>query len=588
VRRRTSLFAALLIAAAVLIHCEGVLSADAPCPDDGMPAELCAPEARSDFGMVATGSPEATHVAVDVLERGGNAIDAAVAAAFVLGVVDSDGSGIGGMTNLVIHLADGRTVAIDGTSYAPLSIDIERFRAFKKSGRTWGPETISVPTTLAALEYARARYGTMQPAILLQPAIDFAAHGYPLSKIQLMWAKKYHPTIMQASTYMRHIAFLDGRTIGSPGEVHCQPDLANTLRFIAAQGAGSFYRGRIAGLIDEDMVRIGAFLRRSDLARVRVREVKPLHTTYRGFDVYTFPPPGGGAGVIAGLNILENYPSEFLAEDSIERHQVLIEAFRIAEADTREASHRQSSFGTDPLGKRHARDRAAMIVPGKIIPEALLAATIPPECDQPGETTTQVSVADSEGNVVSLTQTLSRSFGAKVATPGLGFCYNSFLEFFNADRPQCPGYLQPNSPCNTDMSPTIVLRHGRLVAALGTPGSNRIQPIVVGVISNLVDRGMGIRDAVTAPRVLWGGVDEGRRVHIEVVDPISETDVTAFERIGYQNLTVLRYPPPGNWTIANFGGVNAVAYNPKTGFYAGVGDPRRYGSAMGPRVVAHE
>ena len=555
-----------------------------PCRES-IPPELCVEEARSDFGMVATGSPEATSVAVDILERGGNAIDAAVAAALVLGVVDSDGSGIGGMTYLVIRLANGRTVAVDGTSHAPLSIDIEKYRAFTKTGRNWGPETISVPTTLAALEFARARYGTMQLATLLQPAIDFAAHGYPLSKIQLLWAKKYHPNIMKSSIYMRHIAFLDGRTIGSPGEIHCQPDLANTLRHIAARGAGSFYRGRIAQMIHQDMVRIGAFLRRSDLVRVRIHEVPPLHTTYRGFDVYTFPPPGGGAAVIAALNLLECYPSAFLAEDTIERHQVLIEAFRIAEADAREASNRQSSFGADPLSKRHARDRAAMIVPGKIIPEAQLAAAIPPECDQPGETTTQVSVVDGQGNVVSLTQTLSRSFGAKVATPGLGFCYNSFLESFNADKPQCPGYLRPNSPCTSDMAPTIVFRDGQFVAALGTPGSNRIQPIVVEVISNLVDRGMGLRDAVTAPRVLWGGVDEGRRVHIEVVDPISETDVTALEHIGYQNMTVLRYPPPGDWTIAYFGGVNAVGYDPKTGFFTGIGDPRRWGSAMGPRVI---
>jgi gamma-glutamyltranspeptidase/glutathione hydrolase len=564
-----------------------VLAAGSPCHDSRLPPELCAPEAQSDFGMVATGSPEATRAAVGILERGGNAIDAAVAAALVLGVVDSDGSGIGGMTYLVIHRADGRTVAIDGTSYAPLSIDIERYRAFKKTGRTWGPETISAPTTLAALEFARGRYGTMQLATLLRPAIDFATHGYPLSDIQLMWAKKYHPKIMQASVYMRHIAFLDGRTIGSPGDVHCQPDLANTLELIAARGIGSFYLGDISRLIDEDMVRIGAFLRRSDLARVRIREVVPLHTTYRGFDVFTFPPPGGGAAVIAALNILENFPSDFLAEDTIERHQVLIEAFRIAEADARGASHRQRSFGIDPLSKSTARDRAAMIEPGRIIPDELLVATIPPECDQPGETTTQVSVADNQGNVVSLTQTLSRSFGAKVATPGLGFCYNSFLESFNADKPQCPGYLLPNSPCTTDMAPTIVLRGGQFVAAFGTPGSNRIQPILVGVISNLVDRGMGIRDAVTAPRVLWGGVDEGKRAHIEIVDPISESDVATLERIGYEDITVLRYPPtPGDWTIANFGGVNAVAFDPKTVSYSGVGDPRRFGSAMGPRVVA--
>jgi len=566
----------------------GLLSAGTPRDDNRLPPELCATEARSDFGMVATGSPKATRAAVEILERGGNAIDAAVAAALTLGVVDSDASGIGGMSYMVILLANGRTLAVDGTSYSPMSIDIERFRKFKESGRTYGYETISVPTTLATLEYARARYGTMDMTTLLQPAVETAEHGYPLSEIQIIWTKKYYENIMRSSAYMRFLTMDDGRTIGQPGDRHCRPDLANTLRRIAKEGVGSFYFGRIAGEIEADMIRGGGYVRKPDLAMVRIREVQPLHTTYRGLDVFTFPPPGGGAGVVAALNTLENYPIDFLARDSVERHHVLIEAFRIAAADAREARNRQRSFGFDPLSKGHARDRAMFIVPGEMIPEELLAASTDPECDPAGESTTQISVADSQGNAVSLTQTLSRSFGAKVATPGLGFPYNSFLEPFNVDKPQCPGYLQTNSPCTTDMAPTIVLKDGKLFAALGSPGSNRIPAVIATVISNMVDRGMGVRDAVTAPRVLWGGVSR-KRVYLELVEPISEADAEALEQMGYENMTILQYPTNGDDTMAKFGGVNAIAHDPRTGFFNGVGDPRRGGSAMGPRVVApHE
>ena len=209
------------------------------------------------------------------------------------------------------------------------------------------------------------------------------------------------------------------------------------------------------------------------------------------------------------------------------------------------------------------------------------------ECQTRGESTTHVSVADNQGNVVSLTQTLSRSFGAKVATPGLGFPYNSFLENFNVDKPQCPGYLQPNSPCSTDIAPTIVLRDGKLFAALGTPGSNRIPMLVAGVLSNMVDRGMSVRDAVTAPRVVWGGMSS-ERAHIEVVDPITEEDVLALEQMGFENMTILHYPPPDapeDSTVTKFGGVNAIGYDTQAGEFTGVGDPRRWGSAMGPRVV---
>lgn len=376
----------------------------------------------------------------------------------------------------------------------------------------------------------------------------------------------------------------DGRTIGNLRDVMCLPDLAKTLRRIASAGAADFFVGEIAAQIDAHMIRSGAALRRSDLARVRVREVRPLHTTYRGFDVFTFPPPGGGAGVVAALNLLENFSSETLAKDTAERHHVFIEAIRIASADARDASSPQMRFGTNPLSKSHARDRAGLIQPGRVRPQGLLVVSSPPECAPGGESTTHISVADVHGNVVSLTQTLSRSFGSKIATPGLGFPYNSFLESFNYDKPQCPGYQKPNSPIRTDMAPTIVLKDGILVAALGTPGSDVIPAVIAQVISNLIDRGMRISDAVTYPRVRWGG-RKHPHPYIEVTGPITDNVVDALVKMGYDQVATLHYPPAPDRSMLNYGGVNAVSYDPDTGRFLGAGDPRRYGSAMGPRVV---
>jgi gamma-glutamyltranspeptidase/glutathione hydrolase len=576
-----------IIAAAILIVAR--LMAGEPSVFDDIPAELRTTEAHSDFGMVATGAPDATRAAVDILEAGGNAIDAAVTAALVLGVVDSDASGIGGITSMVIRLSNGRIFAVDATSNAPVVIDIERFRRFKDSGRTYGYEAIGVPTTLAALEYVRTRYGTMDLATLLAPAIEAAEKGYALSRIQIIWTEYYYDDIMSSQDYLRYLVMEDGRTLGNPGDRQCQSDLANTLRRIATHGAAEFFIGGIAGQIEADMIRGGGFVRRSDLTRVRVREVRPLHTTYRGFDVYSFPFPGGGAGVVSALNLLENFPSELIAEDSAERHHLLIETFRIASADAINASHPQTTFGVDSLSKAHARDRSALITSGHVIPEEMLAVSIPPECQPATESTTQVSIADADGNVVSLTQTLSRSFGAKIATPGLGFPYNSFLESYNADKPQCPGYLKPSSPTTNDMAPTIVLENGTLVAALGSPGSRAIPQLIVQVLSNMVDRGMSIRDAVTAPRVMWTGTDtDTNQPYFELVGPVTDDYVEVLEDAGYSIVTPLSYPPPPGRLMANYGGVNAVTYDPTTGLYAGVGDPRRFGSAMGPRVIAEK
>jgi gamma-glutamyltranspeptidase/glutathione hydrolase len=572
--------------ALIAVYVVGAPSADTTNREADLPPLLRVSEVRSDYGMVATGSPEATEAAVEILEHGGNAIDAAVTAALTLGVSDADASGIGGLTYMVIHLSNGRTVAIDGTSYAPMAIDMESFAQFKKTGRNFGYELISTPTTLATLEFARARYGTMEMATLLQPAIEVAENGYALSKLQVVWTGKYYENIMKSSNYMRYLAMEDGKTLGTPGDHLCAPDLANTYRRIAREGVRSFYFGGIADEIEADMIRNGSYLRKSDLARVRIREVQPLHTSYRGFDVFTVPPPGGGAELVSILNLLETYPSEFVADYSPERHHVFIEACRIAAADAPLADLRQKTFGADPLSKKHARDRAPLIVPGKAIPGDLLANPIPPECETEGYSTTQVSIADSMGNVVSLTQTLSRSFGAKAATPGLGFSYNNFLEFFSADKPHCPGYLKPNSPCRTGMAPTIVLKDGRLLVALGAPGSSKIPKLIADVISQMVDRGLGVRDAVIAPRVLWGAAENEPTAYIELVGPVTEEDVQALEEMGFQGIITLSYPPPDPINLADFGGVNAVGHDPKTGALTGVGDPRRYGSAMGARVVA--
>ena len=577
---------ALLVAATLLLHVNVSVGADRT--GKPVPIPPIASVARSGFGMAATGSPEATEAAVKILEQGGNAIDAAVAAAIMLGVSDPDASGIGGMTYMVIHLAGGRTTVLDGTAPTPFAVDPATLQALDEANDLFGYEMVAVPTTLAVLERARSRYGTLSMADLLGPSIEVAESGYRLSPIQIVWSNVYYEHLMTTG-YLRFLAFADGETLGQVGDIVCRPDLARTLRQLARDGISSFYRGQIGNQIHADMIQNGGFVRKSDLSRLRIKEVTPLRTTYRGHEVLTVPRPGGGTPVIEALNILEVFPSKFLAEDSLGRHQTLIEAFKIALADrvlAPQSSFRPAVHSSPAITKEHARRRAEMIQPGTIIPVSDLVGPVDPECVETGESTTHVSVADRRGNVVSLTQTLGRSYGAEVATPGLGFPYNSMLENFNFDKPHCPGYLQPNAPCPNDMAPSIVLSpDGTLLAALGAPSSNRISAIVTNVISNLVDRGMDLEEAIAFPRVLYGGFRPNIGPFIEILDPITADDVDAIEAMGYSTLERYLYPPVSRRCVL-FGGVNAVGWDEENSTFVGVGDSRRWGSAKGPGVVA--
>ena len=573
--------------AATAMAVVGVLSAEITCHEASLPAEPVATRAQSDFGVVASGSPEATDAGVKILEMGGNAVDAAVAAALMLGVSDPDASGLGGMTTMVIHLADGRTIVFDGASPTPREVNMARLQHLKQAEWRVGHELAAVPTTLAVLDRARSRHGTKEMADLLAPSIKVAEQGYLVNPVQIIWTNHYFSEVL-ASRHLRLTALTNGTTLGQPGDVVCRPDLSRTLRHIADYGVSSFYRGLIADLIEADMIRNGGFIRKSDLVMLRVKETPPVHTTYREAHIFSIPPPGGGTAVIESLNILETFPSDFLADDTVARHHALIETFRIALADrglVRGLIEPWRRGFSPELTRELARERANLIVPGRAIPDSVLYAEVDPECAPVGESTTQVSVADRWGNVVSLTQTLGRSWGGKVMTPGLGFPYNSLLEGFNYDKPQCAGYLQPLIPCANDMAPTIVLgEDGSLIIALGSPGSDLIPSILTNVISNLIDRGMGLENAVVAPRILFGG-GEALAPYIEVTGPITDTEIDALEAAGHTPIQRLHFPPTSACAVY-YGGVNAVGWDAQAMTFVGVGDGRRWGSAQGPRVVA--
>ena len=571
-----------LIAASILI--------DACAHHDGgpkrpQPAPLQTLEAHSDHGMVSTGSIEATRAGVQILEQGGNAVDAAVAAAFALGVADPGGSGLGGMTYVLISPANGPAVAVDGSATVPLSADASTLLELRNSGEHMGARAVAVPATLVALNHALERYGTMTLEQVLQPSIDIADRGFRLSLNTVNWTTGYFKEIL-ASPYLRHVVLDGGERVGTVGDVMCRPELAATLRRIAEEGPGSFYRGSIAQQMVTDLGARGGYLQAVDLARVRAQELRPLRSRYRGAEVISYPWPGGGSEVAEALNLLETFPPDFLRQDTADRLHVMIEVFRIARADHAMLGHQVSGqrMGTvDHLSQEHARERASLITPGRAIPDEALGSTGPTA--GMGEHTTHVSVADRWGNAVSLSQTLCRQYGAKVATPGLGFPYNSCLEFFDFEHPQSPLFLRPRRRYVTTMAPTIIRGNGQLMI-LGSAGSDRIPPSVVEVISKVIDRDMGLGDAVAAPRVLWNSAIDPARVCIEITPPITKKHANRLQKSGFEHMFRLEYSDAPATDAGFFGGVNAVLYDSSTGVFSGVGDPRRSGYAEGPRVVA--
>ncbi len=542
-------------------------------------------EATSPFGMVATSSREATEAAVAILESGGNAMDAAVAAAFTLGASDPSTSGLGGMTHVLFRRADGTAAAIDGSALQPALIERARLRAREGNlpdpEETAGFEFVAVPTTLQTLAYAARAYGTRPLADLIAPAIAVAEHGYVINYSKRGSIEKYLEVI-RASETLRSRILRNGIDPPESGDRFCNPELAKVLRAIAEEGPEAFTAGWIAREIEADMIRHGGFVRRSDLAAVEPVERAPLATSYRGVDVLSFPAPGTGAVLVEALNILEQFRPEELTVDGAERIRTFAEMNHVALEDNASYIGNPQLGGAstvpEQLSKAFAAHRAQLIRSGRRLSSEDLAA--PPGLMTPGGGTTHVSVVDSAGNAVALTQTLGRFYGAKVLTPSLGFPYNSLLEGLSSrqlDR------LPRRFRIPASLAPAILVKNGFPFLVLGASGSAKSPGNLALTISNIVDREMPAKDAIAAPRILWDSHRVGQEILLEVVPPQTRSIVDALRAMGYDNLRTVEYPTPPR-SLSTFGGVNLVEFDLERGLFVGVADPRRGGYAAGPGI----
>ncbi|MBI3981307.1 MAG: gamma-glutamyltransferase [Gemmatimonadetes bacterium] len=465
-------------------------------------------------GMVTSSHHLASTVGTEVLKRGGNAVDAAVATALALAVTLPGAGNVGGGGFLVYHGADGRTTAFNFREKAPLAASptmfLDESGQIRANSNHEGLLSVGVPGTVAGLALAHQRLGNRPWRELVQPAIDLAEKGIPMSWNDVGFLRWVRENAAEYPTTAR--AFLkNGNELYEPGDLWKQPDLAATLKRIRDRGADGFYGGETARLVAAHMRKYGGLITEEDLTQYQAVEQEPIHGTYRGYDVYAMSPPtSGGVALVEMLNILEGFNLKEMGHNSALYLHLLAESMRRAFAD-RAQYLGDPAFNADiPIARltskeyaKSLRERIDLFRASPSDPAAIAAA---PE----GEHTTHISVVDSAGNAVALTYTLEGGYGARIVVEGAGFLLNNEMGDFNPIPGRtdtagligtAPNLVAPGKRMLSSMTPTIVARDGKPVLVIGSPGGRTIPNTVLQVVLNVVDHGMNVAQAVEAGRI---------------------------------------------------------------------------------------
>jgi len=544
--------------------------------------------AAGEHGMVVTAQHLATQVGVDVLKRGGNAIDAAVAVGYALAVVYPAAGNLGGGGFMTLQLADGRKTFLDFREKAPLAATANMY--LDKDGNvvkglsTRGYLAAGVPGTVSGLEFAREKYGTQERAALIAPAIALAEKGFALEQgdidmLDTATADFGHDAPSAAIFLNKGQPFVAGQKL-------VQKDLAHTLRQISQKGTDGFYKGSVgAAIVAASQGGNGVFTQ-ADLDQYRTRELAPVECDYRGYRVISAPPPSSGGVVICEmLNVLEGYPLKDLGFRSAQAVHYQIEAMRHAYVD-RNSYLGDPDFVKNPLArlldKGYAEKIRAAIDPAKAGVSKDIKDGVPPH---EGSNTTHYSIVDQWGNAASVTYTLNDWFGAKVTAAHTGVLMNNEMDDFTVKIgvPNMYGLVQgeanaiaPGKRPLSSMSPTIVSQEGKPVMVVGTPGGSRIITAVLLTILNAIDYGMDVQEAVDAPRFHQQWLPDVTNVERFALSPDTRK---MLQDMGH-NLGV---PQPANHLAAIIVGAPALGGKPvgKNRFY-GANDPRRNtGLALG-------
>jgi gamma-glutamyltranspeptidase/glutathione hydrolase len=519
--------------------------------------------------IIVCPQPQAAEIGLEVMRRGGNAVDAAVTCAFVQGVIDPQMCGIGGCGVMLLHSPESGDALLEfyATAGSRASEDQwERIFVREAADRYgyvlegWvndvGYQSVAVPGTVAGLFEALTRFGTISWEQAIAPAIPIARDGFPVSGFMYdYWTADYGPDVVpnrqriQTTPAAKAIYTHDG-AVYSVGERLVQSDYARTLERLAHEGPDDFYRGEIAQEIAADFQANGGFITSEDLAAYRVTVSEPLRGTYRGRSIAAAGPPAGGLTLLQMLNFLEGYDLGAPGWPSTEAARWLVEAMSWAVAD-RELHVADPRFIEIPTGALAGKGYAARAR------EALVSGTRAHDRSE----TTQVCAVDDAGNAVSLTHTLGSSSG--VVTPGLGFGFNDYMNCFDP-RPGHPNSVRPGKTRVTMMTPTMVFEGGRLRVCVGAPGGTKIVTGILQVLVNVLDHEMSPVEAVSAPRIDF----QGDVVQVEARVPTVVCE--GLEKLGYRvNRRTLNYD-------SYFARPQVIVAGPD-GVMKGASDPRKDG-----------
>ena len=533
-------------------------------------------------GLVVTSSPYATAIGQEILNKGGNAIDAAVAVGYALAVVHPAAGNIGGGGFALIHLANGENIALDFREKAPMQAHHDMYLDTKgnviPNAATIGYVSVAVPGTVKGMSAMLDKYGTQKLADIIAPAINLAENGFIVSQRQSETMLEAQNDFIKFASSKQYFLKKDN-TVYQDGDVLIQKDLAKTLKILQKEGESAFYNGKIAAAIIQDMENNGGILTQEDLTNYDIVWRTPVKGTYRGYEIISMPPPSsGGVHIIEILNILENSNIEKLGFASSQSIHIMVEAMRQAYAD-RAAFMGDPDFTAIPVDTLISKDYAKKVygnIKGKAIPSSTIKAGlgILPSTSSPnlkdGDNTTHYSVVDKWGNAVSVTYTLNKRYGSAVAVNGYGFLLNNQMENFaiKAGYPNRHGLIEgennaivANKRPLSSMSPTMILKDDNLFMVLGSPGSGKIISTLVQVIVNVIDFRMDIVTAIQMPRFHTQWQPDQIDIEKFAFSPDTQENL---KKMGYKVVETL-----------DMGDVNAIIIDFKDGIIYGSLDPRR-------------